>query len=190
MSEHIPPLPRSYWLDESDPDLVVLRRSDDSFVAAFSARGVTREGISETAREDYRNLLAERLAKRELLSLEELPEEVAIVDRVGIIIAVNESWRSFALANGGDAQRVCEGANYLVVCDSAMGDQEEYAKAFAQGLRGILHGQDERFAMEYPCHSPSEWRWFVGRVWPLQSDDERRALVTHENITARKSLMG
>lgn len=47
----------SYYLDESDPDLVVLRRQDGSFVAAFSARGVTREGIIEAAKEDYRELV-------------------------------------------------------------------------------------------------------------------------------------
>jgi hypothetical protein len=35
----------SYYLDESDPDIVILHRQDDSFVAAFSARGATREGI-------------------------------------------------------------------------------------------------------------------------------------------------
>jgi hypothetical protein len=46
-----------YYLDESDPDIVVLRRQDDSFVAAFSARGATREGIVEAAREDYAALL-------------------------------------------------------------------------------------------------------------------------------------
>ena len=34
-----------YYIDESDPDVVVLRRQDGSFVAAFSARGATREGI-------------------------------------------------------------------------------------------------------------------------------------------------
>jgi hypothetical protein len=28
-----------YYLDESDPDIVALRRQDSSFVAAFSARG-------------------------------------------------------------------------------------------------------------------------------------------------------
>jgi hypothetical protein len=44
----------NYYLDESDPDLVILRRQDGSFVAAFSARGATREGIVEVAREDYR----------------------------------------------------------------------------------------------------------------------------------------
>jgi hypothetical protein len=38
-----------YYLDESDPDIVVLRRQDDSFVAAFSARGVKREGIVDAS---------------------------------------------------------------------------------------------------------------------------------------------
>jgi hypothetical protein len=36
---------------------VVLRRQDGAFVAAFSARGATREGIVEAAREDYGRLL-------------------------------------------------------------------------------------------------------------------------------------
>jgi hypothetical protein len=46
-----------YHLDESDPDVVVLRRQDGAFVAAFSARGVTKEGIVEAAKEDYRRLV-------------------------------------------------------------------------------------------------------------------------------------
>jgi hypothetical protein len=46
-----------YHIDESEPDIVVLRRQDGTFVAAFSAYGVTREGIVEAAREDYRMLL-------------------------------------------------------------------------------------------------------------------------------------
>ena len=57
-----------YYIDESDPDIVVLRRQDGSFVAAFSARGATREGIVEAAREDYRRLLE---ANAESLSLRE-----------------------------------------------------------------------------------------------------------------------
>ena len=60
-----------YRLDESDPDIVVLRRQDGTFVAAFSARGGTTEGIMEAAKEDYRMLLE---ANAESL---ELREEVA-----------------------------------------------------------------------------------------------------------------
>ena len=46
-----------YFLDESDPDIVMLLRQDGSFVAAFSARGATRESIDEAAREDYWDLI-------------------------------------------------------------------------------------------------------------------------------------
>ena len=42
-------LPYSYYLDESDPDVPILRRQDGAFVTAFSAQGATRE--------DYKSLL-------------------------------------------------------------------------------------------------------------------------------------
>jgi hypothetical protein len=51
-------LPKIYYsLDESDPDILLLRRQDGSFVAAFSARGATREGIEEAVKEDYRKVI-------------------------------------------------------------------------------------------------------------------------------------
>jgi hypothetical protein len=46
-----------YHLDESDPDVVVLRRQDGAFVAAFSAQAATREAIVEAAKEDYWKLI-------------------------------------------------------------------------------------------------------------------------------------
>lgn len=57
-----------YYIDKSDPDIVVLRRQDGSIVAAFSARGATREGIVEAAKEDYGKLIE---AKAESLGLRE-----------------------------------------------------------------------------------------------------------------------
>jgi hypothetical protein len=51
-------LPKSdYYLDESYPDIVSLCRQDGAFVAAFSAKGATGQGILEAAREDYRGLI-------------------------------------------------------------------------------------------------------------------------------------
>ena len=46
-----------YYIDESDSYIVALRRQDGSFVAAFSARGATRESIAEAAKEDYLKLI-------------------------------------------------------------------------------------------------------------------------------------
>jgi hypothetical protein len=87
---------------------------------------------------------------------------------------------------GATPSKVLEGANYRGVCDRATGEQSEYAQSFAEGLRSVLFGREERFAMEYPCHSPTEKHWFVGRVLPFGDSDSPMALVAHENITARK----
>jgi hypothetical protein len=68
-----PALPEHYYLDESDPDVLVLRRQDGTFVAAFSAQGATKEGIVEAAKEDYKKVLeanAEQLGLREAADLQ------------------------------------------------------------------------------------------------------------------------
>jgi hypothetical protein len=54
-----------YLLDESDPDIVVLRRQHDSFVAAFSTRGLTKESIVQAAKEDYCELVRAHMARQD-----------------------------------------------------------------------------------------------------------------------------
>ena len=110
-------------------------------------------------------------------------KNVAVVDRDGAIVAVNGAWRAFARENGGDPARVSEGANYLAVCHGARGDQSGHAAAFAEGLRAVLAGQERKYEVEYPCHSPTERRWYVGSAWPLESNGTRLAVVTHEKST-------
>jgi excisionase family DNA binding protein len=120
--------------------------------------------------------------------LSTLSAHVAIVDSSGTIVAVNGAWRDFAESNGAILSKVMESANYLGVCDSATGDQSEYAAAFAEGIRSVLAGRREGFEMEYPCHSPTEPRWFVGRVVLFRNGSSPQAVVAHENITERKQV--
>ena len=47
-------LPLGYVLDASNPDVLVLRRSDGSSVAAFSARGADPTEVCRVAEEDQR----------------------------------------------------------------------------------------------------------------------------------------
>ena len=119
-------------------------------------------------------------------TLDSLSAHIAILDESGEIIAVNRVWRAFAEANGGDPGRVSEGANYLRACESATGRNTEDAAAFAKGIRAVLSGRRESFEMEYPCHSPTERRWFIGRVTPYFCNEKPWAVVAHENITERK----
>jgi PAS domain S-box-containing protein len=118
-------------------------------------------------------------------ALNSLSTHVAVLDESGTIVFVNKAWREFAEANGAGSN-VSEGADYLGVCDSAVGAEAEGATAFADGIRSVLSGRQEEFALEYPCHSPTEQRWFVGRVTRFLADGPPRAVVAHENITERK----
>ncbi|HET7272787.1 MAG TPA: PAS domain-containing protein [Rubrobacter sp.] len=117
-------------------------------------------------------------------TLDSLSAHIAILDETGEIIAVNDAWRTFAEANDGDPERVSEGVNYLEVCKPDSGSEE--GVAFAEGIRAVLSGEREDFAMEYPCHSPTERRWFIGRVTRFSGVERSWAVVAHENITGRK----
>src|SRR5215212_1470213 len=119
-------------------------------------------------------------------TLDSLSAHIAILDESGEIIAVNDAWRAFAESNGGDPGRVSEDANYLRACKSATGSNAEEAAAFAKGIGAVLSGRRESFEMEYPCHSPTERRWFMGRVTPFFCNEKPWAVVAHENITERR----
>src|ERR671913_307143 len=123
-------------------------------------------------------------------TLDSLSAHIAIIDETGAIVAVNKAWRDFARANGLAAQTYAEGANYLRACDSAAGAHSEEAAPFAEGIRSVLSGQREEFELEYPCHSPSERRWYIGRVTQFTGGGTPRAVVAHENITERKLAEG
>jgi len=119
-------------------------------------------------------------------TLDGLSAHITVLNDRGEIIFTNKAYRDFAEKNEGDPCTVSEGVNYLAVCDTAQGEEKEQAGLFAQGIREILSGKRPSFELEYPCHSPDQQRWFIGRVTPIQDKGCRRAVVAHENITERK----
>ncbi len=117
--------------------------------------------------------------------IDSIAANIAVLDRDGKIIAVNEAWRVFAQENGGAAIADSVGVNYLDVCRRAQERDAGEAKAAMDGVRAVLDGARPNFMFEYPCHSPDEKRWFLMSVTPL-GGERGGAVVTHTNITARK----
>jgi PAS domain S-box-containing protein len=117
-------------------------------------------------------------------TIDALPAHLCVLDETGTILAVNRAWRNFGAANQLVAQNVSEGINYLAVCDASA---DPTASAFAAGIRAVLRGALPAFSLEYPCHSPTEQRWFMGRVTRFASDGPVRVVAEHENITERVS---
>lgn len=119
-------------------------------------------------------------------TLNALPEHVAVLDEGGKILLVNDAWRRFAHTNGVDVTAVCEGSNYLDVCGRAMTAGDRDAEHVATAIRDIAKGTRASFSLEYPCHSPTEKRWFTATINRFSAIRPIRLVATHENITTRK----
>ncbi len=118
--------------------------------------------------------------------MDALSAHICVVDEHGIILTANKAWLDFSKANPPISDNVGIGANYLAVCDGATGPDSKIARAFAAGIRDVITGKRTEFEMEYPCHSPEEQRWFIGRVTPLAGVASRLLAIAHENITERR----
>jgi diguanylate cyclase (GGDEF)-like protein len=128
----------------------------------------------------------QREASRLAAILNALPAHIAVLDSQGLIVSVNDAWRRFADDNTLHGPRYGLGTNYLRVCDRAWGAHSDEARQVAAGIRAVLHDRLERFLIEYPCHSPTEQRWFLMTVTPLDETRPSGAVVMHMNISERK----
>ena len=121
--------------------------------------------------------------------LDGLSAHVCVIDATGVIVTVNRAWLDFAASNGGSLGELQEGANYLGVCEFAASMSTPDAAQvghFLVLLREVLAGHRTHFQFEYPCHSPSEQRWFIVRVSRIEASDPPRYVVAHDNVTALK----
>jgi DNA-binding CsgD family transcriptional regulator len=118
--------------------------------------------------------------------LDALSAHIAILDKKGLILKTNRAWQHFADANRMQTLPDASALNYLSVCDMAKGESSEKAKSVAEGIRSVINGELDEFLLDYPCHSPTEKRWFYMRVTRIPGPGLMRAVVSHENITALK----
>jgi len=118
--------------------------------------------------------------------LTSLNTHICVLDRHGTIVSVNHSWSEFAVENGPvPVASVDRGANYLDVCERAASGGDGLAQLALDGVKSVCDGTKEYFQLEYPCHSPTQKRWFLMIVTPLKGSNGG-AVVVHNDITATK----
>jgi signal transduction histidine kinase/CHASE3 domain sensor protein len=169
-----------------------------SFVVFVEIRNrrVAEEALTEANRE-LENRVAERTEELKKASekakagevfsrdiLNSFSAHVAVLDKNGIIVEVNNAWENFACSNieGGELARTGIGENYLNVCISD--DCEADLELIKKNINDVLNGEIKEFAVEYPCHAPDEQRWFLMQVNTLRGESGG-AVVSHYNITDR-----
>lgn len=115
--------------------------------------------------------------------LSSLSAHIAVLDKAGNIIAVNEAWNRFARENGDSSlARTAVGANYLDACLHATGLPRADAQRALEGIQSVLNGSLHHFGMDYSCDSPREKRWFQMSVTPLSAGG-RGAVISHLDIS-------
>jgi len=119
--------------------------------------------------------------------LDSLPAHIAVVDKNGVITAVNQAWQNFAQSNCLEEQigKTGVGQNYVTVCRNAQAFEAD-TKEILDNLQSVLKNETSGFTYEYPCHSPSEERWFILQVSAMRGAEKGGAVISHIDITARK----
>jgi two-component system, cell cycle sensor histidine kinase and response regulator CckA len=115
--------------------------------------------------------------------LNALSAHAALLDPRGTIASANRAWMQFGESNGAkNLQIIGPGTNYIEVCERTEGPEAENAEACLVGIERLLIGDAASFQMAYPCHSPTEKRWF--RLDAQTVDDPAgKVLIVHHDIT-------
>ncbi len=119
--------------------------------------------------------------------LDAMTEQIAVLDRHGTILLVNDAWQRFG-RESRNADPASFGANFLEVCRRVsmhVGESSEEARRVLEGLRSVLEGMLDHFQHEYAYPSPTGRRWFVLTATPLTAGPGG-AVITRVDVTSRK----
>jgi PAS domain S-box-containing protein len=166
------------------------RRKDGQVVPVLMGRtllpGFKDRGVAFAINLSDQKRLEQELTREKALNaaiVSSLCGHVAVIDRAGSIIAVNESWTRFAAEGAGGQHKVDIGANYIDVCGKALRCREATAREAVEGIRSVLAGEKSEFVLQCPCHSTPA-QWFEMRVEPLRRP-EGGAVISHIDVTNR-----
>ena len=115
---------------------------------------------------------------------------IAIMDKHGTIILVNEAWRAAANRNPPlhKTTALCEGANYLEILDKVKGLEKENARETASALRDLAKNPGKKFTFKYPCHAPSKKHWFIAEISSFHEKENQCLTISHQEISERQFL--
>ena len=118
--------------------------------------------------------------------LASLPGAVAVVDRAGVIIRVNETWvrLSHSQAHAFVPDFVV-GVSYLKVCRGAAERGVQEAQPALAGIQAVLDRTRAGFSLEYSGPGLDPGGWWEMLVMPL-GRAEGGAVITHRDVSDRK----
>lgn len=152
----------------------------------LTGKDITDRKIAE---EQIKKSYAEKqvLAERMSVILNTLPANIALVDKSGRIIEVNDAWRTFA-ADGFKGKDYPVGTNYINVSKRSGGEGKTDKVNMASGLEAVLDEELDEFVYEYSADDTGPEKWFRMIATPLQETAYAGAVIMHMDISEIRRL--
>jgi len=113
--------------------------------------------------------------------------EIVLLDRRGVIVAANSTWRAALAAHGINVPDAGHGMAYADVCKAAIAelDKEELQKR----LEPLLSGRTARFEATFSLITPHGRELRQVQIAPLQDKGAARFAAIHEDLTERARIL-
>jgi two-component system, LuxR family, sensor kinase FixL len=162
--------------------------------ALLAERRETTRALAAT-NQNYRRILSEvrdaESARRECeflrgAVLASLQDQIAVLNREGLITEANDSWRHFAQRSAiRPFERVLAGENYVDACLRAAARGDRFAWEMQESLRAVLEDAEPRRNLECSIPSADGTCWFEVSIERLRLP-EGGAVITRTDVTQRK----
>jgi len=116
-------------------------------------------------------------------TIDSLTDRVLVLDREGSVVHANQACLDFV----GQMQKPL---HYLAFCETDPRWQRSAGRELAAGIRAVIAGSADTFALEYEFATRSGPRWSQARVSRFLGEGPLRVVVAHTDITERKLMDG
>ena len=116
-------------------------------------------------------------------TIDSLSDRVLVLDQDGSLVHANQACLNFAGHVTGQLQ-------YLQFCETDARWQRGAGQELAAGIRTVIGGQADAYALEYEFFAADGPRWSLAKVSRFLGAGPLRVVVAHTDITERKLMDG
>ncbi|MGK5045228.1 PAS domain-containing sensor histidine kinase [Janthinobacterium sp. GB4P2] len=116
-------------------------------------------------------------------TIDSLTDRVLVLDRAGCVVHANQACLAFV----GQTPRLLQ---YLEFCETDPRWQRSAGRELAAGIRSVIAGTADTFALEYEFATRAGPRWSQARISRFLGEEPLRVVVAHTDITERKLMDG
>ncbi|MDZ5635601.1 PAS domain S-box protein [Janthinobacterium sp. GMG1] len=116
-------------------------------------------------------------------TIDSLTDRVLVLDRAGRVVHANQACLAFV---GQTPQPL----QYLEFCETDPRWQRSAGRELAAGIRAVIAGNADTFALEYEFATRAGPRWSQARISRFLGEGPLRVVVAHTDITERKLMDG